>query len=308
MKNAGGVRAFVAFVRLSRLLFLYGGFAGVAFGAAVAAHAGRVLDVATYVWAQVLVTAFHLMVHYANEYFDAAGDALARRDARTAWSGGSGILVDGALPARVALVAALFCAVVGLVATARFALAGNAVVAALGVAILAFAWFYSAPPLRFAARGLGEADAALVVAVLVPAVGYAAFAHGLDVHMLAATIPTAAAMFAMMLSVELPDAGADHLAGKRTLVVRWGPSRTWPFLAGAAWTAAVTGLATAFRVAPPPFVAALVPSVVAAVAVAWFAVRDPRPATLAFWGVALYATTVTGLAVVYGVAPSTGSG
>ncbi|MDQ6942959.1 MAG: prenyltransferase, partial [Candidatus Eremiobacteraeota bacterium] len=164
----------LAFIRLSRPLFLYGGFAGVALGAAVAHAAGLRLDVAAYVWVQALVTSFQLMVHYANDYFDREADAHATR---TAWSGGSGVLTAHMLSPRVALVAALVCAALGLVVTARFALAGNAPVAWLGLAIGVLAWCYSAPPVRFAARGLGELDAALVVAVLVPLAGFAAFAQ-----------------------------------------------------------------------------------------------------------------------------------
>src|ERR1700694_5661109 len=96
-----------AFVALTRPLFLYGGFAGVALGAAVVASAGRRLDLQTYLWVQGLVSAFHLMVHYANDYFDRECDERAQR---TLWSGGSGVLVGGALHPRVALIAALLFA------------------------------------------------------------------------------------------------------------------------------------------------------------------------------------------------------
>ncbi len=95
-----------------------------------------------------------------------------------------------------------------------FALAGNATAAALGAAILVLAWCYSAPPVRFAARGLGELDAALVVAVLVPAVAYAAFAGRVDSALARATSAPFLAMLAMMLCVQLPDAGTDRASGK----------------------------------------------------------------------------------------------
>jgi 1,4-dihydroxy-2-naphthoate octaprenyltransferase len=290
------VRALVVFVRLSRPLFLYGGFAGVALGAAVAASAGYRLDPGTYAWAQLLVTAFQLMVHYANDYFDRDGDLGA---ARTPWSGGSGVVASGALPYRVAWIAALAGAAIGAAAALRFALAGNATVAALGAAILVLAWNYSAPPIRLAARGLGELDTALVVAVLVPAVGYAAFAHALEGRLLTAAFPCALAMFAMMLCVELPDAGSDLGCGKHTLVVRWGPARIWRIAAGLAGAAAVTATALGGRTAHLAGIVLLVPACVAAAALAFAAVRDPRPATLAFRGVALYAATVTGLAASY---------
>ncbi|HEY6235809.1 MAG TPA: prenyltransferase [Candidatus Elarobacter sp.] len=286
----------LAFVRLSRPLFLYGGFAGVALGAAVARSAGLPLDAAAYLLVQALVTSFQLMVHYANDYFDRAADAGA---ARTPWSGGSGVLDSGALPPRFALVAALVCGTLGLVVTARFALAGNATVAWLGLAIGVLAWCYSAPPVRLAARGLGELDASLVVAVLVPLAGYAAFAHRIGEPMNGAVTTTAVAMFAMMLCVELPDAGSDRAAGKRNLVVRWGPGRAWLLITITAAITVAHAFAYAYRVEAGLRLLALVPAAFAAFQLVRLVRGDPRPASIALWGVALYATTVTGLAVVF---------
>ena len=286
----------LAFVRLSRPLFLYGGFAGVALGVAVAARYGHRIDGVTYAWVQAMVTAFQLMVHYANDYFDREGDVHARR---TPWSGGSGILIEGTLPPMVALGAALVCAAVGLGVAARFAVAGDPAVGVIGAAIGVLAWSYSAPPLRLTDRGLGEIDTVLVVAVLVPLAGYAAFATEFDDRIVRAVTGPAVAMLAMMLSVELPDAGADLLAGKRNLVVRWGPSRTWQLIAIAGCLAVGIAAVTAFRQGAGVALIALVPAGVCCAALVRFAIVDPRPASIAFWGVALYATTVTGLAVAY---------
>ncbi len=286
----------LAFVRLSRPLFLYGGFAGVALGAAVAHAAGQRIGISAYLWAQALVTSFQLMVHYANDYFDREADAHATP---TAWSGGSGVLAAGALRPSVALAAAVVCAALGLAATARFALAGNATVAWLGAAIFVFAWCYSAPPVRLAARGLGELDTALVVAVLVPLAGYAAFAGRLDEALTGVVTSAAVAMFAMMLCVELPDAGWDRAAGKRNLVVRWGPARAWQLIMLAAVIAVARAFLNAYRIGAGPWLFALVPAVVAAIQLVRLVRGDPRPASIARWGVALYATTVTGLAIVY---------
>ena len=286
----------LAFVRLSRPLFLYGGFAGVALGAAVAHAAGVRLDLAAYVWVQALVTSFQLMVHYANDYFDRTADAGGTR---TAWSGGSGVLGSGALAPRIALVAACVCAALGLVATARFALAGNATVAWLGIAIGVLAWCYSAPPVRLAARGLGELGATVVVAVLVPLAGYAAFAHRIGEPMNGAVTSTALAMFAMMLCVELPDAGADFGAGKRNLVVRWGPSRAWLLITIAAVIAVAHAILYAYRAEAGPRLLALAPAAFAALQLVRLTRGDPRPASIALWGVVLYAATATGLAVAF---------
>jgi 1,4-dihydroxy-2-naphthoate octaprenyltransferase len=291
--------ALLAFARLTRPLFLFGGFAGVALGAAVAAWSGHRIDAAAYLWVQALVTAFQLMVHYANDYFDRTSDVLAQR---TAWSGGSGVLPSGALHPRVALIAALICAALGLAVSVRFWLGGNVAVAWIGIAICLLAWSYSAPPLRLAARGLGELDTALVVAVLVPAAGYAAFAGHLDSLLENALLAPAAAMIAMMLCVELPDAGADLAAGKRTMALRWGPARTLQMIGVVALVAATSAIGTALRLKLGLGVLALLPAAGAAFAVLRLIARDPRPASLAFWGIVLYATVTGGLAAAYGLA------
>jgi len=293
------VRVLTAFVRLSRPLFLYGGFAGVALGAAVAARNGHRVEPSTYAWTQLLVTAFQLMVHYANDYFDRHGD---RASERTAWSGGSGALVDGALQPRVALIAALACAATGAGVTAHFALAGNAAAAWTGVAIGLLSWAYSAPPLRLSSRGWGEVDAALVVAGLVPLAAYAGFGGGLDGPIARAAAAPFFAMIAMMLCVEMPDAGADLTAGKLTLVVRYGFARAWLLLAGLAATALFLNISTVIGLGTWAAGLAITPAAVAGAALLRQTLTDPRPASLAFGGVAFYAATVTGLAAAYALA------
>jgi 1,4-dihydroxy-2-naphthoate octaprenyltransferase len=293
------VRPLAAFVRLTRPLFLYGGFAGVALGAAVAAWTGHRIDARAYFGSQALVTAFQLMVHYANDYFDRDGD---RALDRTPWSGGSGVLADGVLRPHVALIAALVCAAAGLAASLGFALAGNRVVGGLGIAIGLLAWVYSAPPLRLAARGLGELDTAAIVAVLVPAASYAAVAGTVDGHLVRAVAAPFFGMLAMMLCVELPDAGADRLARKRTLVVRLGFANVWIALVVLTTLAVMLAAAEVIRLGSVLGGVGIAPAVVIGVLLVRRALGDPRPAALAFLGVALYALLVSGLAFDYAVA------
>ena len=293
------VRRVRAFVRLARPAFLIGGFAGFGLGAAVARYDGFPIDWHAYLWGQLIVTSFHLMVHFANDYFDQATDALATR---TPWSGGSGVLPDGALPPWIALVAARVCAGIGLAATLRAALTGDVCLAFLGLAIAAGAWTYSAPPVRLLARGLGELDTIAVVAVLVPLAGYAAFAHALGTHALLATLPGACAMFAMMLSVEIPDVAADAATGKGNLVVRWGvasaaiTART--FASSAVLLLLLVGNA-GFGAPALAFVAVVPVAIVAGAFAVPHYVAHLRFASLPFLGVAIYGLTAcAGIVIV----------
>ena len=215
----------------------------------MAAYGGESVRWPDYALAQITITAFHLMTHYANDYFDRHADARA---VPTPYSGGSGVLVEGLLAPGVALRAALAMATVGsmgVVAMATFA--ERPVAALLGGAIGALAWSYSAPPLRLLGRGLGELDTALVVAILVPLCAFAAQGAALDLRAVASTLPAAAAMFAMMLAVEYPDIAADTAGGKNNLVVRLGAGAARPL--GIAFVAAVYGaLGLALAAGAPP--------------------------------------------------------
>ena len=250
----------VAFVKLGRPQFLVGGFINYGLGAAVARLCGHAIDVRRYVLGQAAVTAFQLMTHYANDYFDL--DADRANTTPTRFSGGSRVLPGGQLPHGIALVAALVLAAIGVVLIGAI---GEHVPLLLAMGVLA--WAYSAPPLRLCARGLGELDTALVVTGLVPWLGFAMQAPGLRGAgvLLAAIAPAMLLQFAMLLAIEFPDAAGDAATGKRTLVVRLGAAPAAKLYAAAtaaaylwlpiAWRLGVPALATLFAALPLPVAA-----------------------------------------------------
>jgi 1,4-dihydroxy-2-naphthoate octaprenyltransferase len=193
-----------------------------ALGAAIARLAGHPIDVAGYLLGQATVTAFQLMTHYANDYFDLAADRANQTP--TQWSGGSRVLANGELSPRVALIAARVLAGLGAIAGTALAIhVGGAAPLAIVVAMAVLAWEYSAPPLRLCATGLGELDTAIVVTVLVPLLGFAIQAPLAEAHVLVlAIVPPALLQFAMLVAIEFPDAVGDAATAKRTLVVRLG--------------------------------------------------------------------------------------
>ena len=215
----------VAFIRLGRPLFLGGAFLLFALGAAIAARHGHGIDWQRYVLGQAAVTAFQLMTHYANDYFDYDVDVANLTP--TKWSGGSRVLAQGELPRSVALIAAIVLAAIGLAMTLAVSRHAGAWTAPTLIAMLVLAWEYSAPPLRLCGSGAGELDTVIVVTVLVPWLGFYLQAPdlvGIRVLVIAIT-PLALLQFAMLLAIEFPDAAGDAATGKRTLVVRLGAAR-----------------------------------------------------------------------------------
>jgi len=252
------VSRIAAFVRLGRPLFLGGGFVLYALGAAIARAGGHAIDWHRYVLGQGAVTAFQLMVHYANDYFDLEADRANRTP--TKWSGGSRVLPAGELPPKVALYAAVVLAAIG--AVLAVVLGGHAL-ATLAL-IFVLAWSYSAPPLRLCASGLGELDTALVVTVLVPYLGFS-LQGGTDLGVLALTIvPPALLQMAMLVAIEFPDAAGDAATGKRTLVVRLGaPAAARLYVASTALAFAWPPLAHALGLPGVVSLAMVVPAPVA---------------------------------------------
>jgi 1,4-dihydroxy-2-naphthoate octaprenyltransferase len=285
----------LAFVRLARPKFLLGGLSGGALGTAIAAYELRSVDWLAYALAQVAITGAHLMTQFANEYYDRESDALTTR---TPYSGGSGVLVTGELPPAAALRAAFTCLGVSGCGVLALLATGHALAALIGIAIIAFAWAYSAPPVRLLARGLGEVDTVLVVAVFVPLCAYAAQANALDVRAFAGTLPGAVAMFVMMLCVQLPDAAADAATGKRNLVVRLGAARIAEIARFAFGAFFVAVLIARLLGSPVVFV---VLEVLVSIQIYWLA-RSKAARTLAERGVFFFGSVSIAGALGYGIA------
>jgi len=284
-----------AFVRLGRPLFLVGGFVLFALGAAIAAWQGYPIDRVRYVLGQLVVTAFQLMTHYANEYFDY--DADVANHTPTRWSGGSRVLPAGELPQRVALEAAIVLAWIGAATSIALVVLVGGWTLPTVVAIAVLAWEYSAPPWRLCAAGLGELTTAAVVTVLVPWLGFSIQVRHLAAAPFAlAIVPLALLQFAMLVAIELPDADGDRATGKRTLVVRFG-ERAAARIYATATIAAFAWLPIAAALGLPPRVAAAA-ALFAPVAV-WRAlrIREGRYDRIGFFAVfLLIATAVAELA------------
>jgi 1,4-dihydroxy-2-naphthoate polyprenyltransferase len=281
-----------AFVRLGRPHFLAGGFLLNGLGTMMALYGGVPLNLAAFAWGQVVITAGQWMTHYSNDFYDLHADRANRSPAR--WSGGSRVLADGYLPPKVALVTALVLAGLALLATLVLAvrIRPGPLTLLLPLLALGLAWSYSAPPLQLHSRGLGELTTALVVPALTPLLGFYLQTGRLATWPLLALWPLASLQFAMLLSIEFPDAASDASVGKRTLVVRLGGVSAGR-LFGVALLAAYTPLPLFVRLGLPAAVA-LGAGLGAPLAVwqAWRVLRGAWSApdrweSIAFWSIAL---------------------
>lgn len=229
-------RKLLAFVVLSRPLFLAGAAILYLLGVFFARSQGAPIDLGRVLLGQAVITSIQLMTHYSNEYYDLETDRLTGGD-RTFCSGGSGVLPAGRLSPNVAYRAMIVCAILSLV---FIGIAATQVpwVAPLSLIGLIGAWFYSAPPVRLVGSGWGELTSAIIVTVLTPLTGYIMQTGRLNLNLLAISLPLGLLYLSMITAFEIPDYAADAATHKRTFTVRWGRS--------AAGVLQVTAMTTAY--------------------------------------------------------------
>jgi 1,4-dihydroxy-2-naphthoate octaprenyltransferase len=87
---------------------------------------------------------------------------------------------------------------------------------------LAAGFFYSASPLRWVQRGIGEILIGICYGWLPVAIGYYLLAGELPVLLLWVSLPVAATIFNVIFVNEYPDYEGDVIAGKRNLLLRLG--------------------------------------------------------------------------------------
>ena len=227
---------------MGRLPFLAGGFLLFCMGALAAVVHGALPDPVAFCAGYAAFGLVHLSVSYSNEYFDRISD---RAGSRTLISGGSGMLVLHAEMATPALKLALTPNALALALATGLAVAGIvtpvfACMVGLGALL---GWWYSAPPLRLVARGLGEASTAATLGMLIPATGYQVMADRINPALLPFLFPLLCYGMIFILSVELPDMEGDRLSGKRTFVVRYGrKASVWAIFGCAAAASLFYGL------------------------------------------------------------------
>lgn len=202
-------------------------------GAAAAAHSG------TQAWgwlALVVVGIFALewAKNASGEIFDfasGADQAVAESD-RSPYSGGKRVLVDGLLTMRetwaIALAGYALCIAVGL----TIVVGREPLVLWLGLAGVALAFFYHAPPLKLSYRGWGEGAVFVAYGPLICAGTYLVMTRALPWWVVWLGLPLGVLIAAFLWINEFPDYSADAGAGKRTLVVRLGRVKAARVFAG----------------------------------------------------------------------------
>jgi 1,4-dihydroxy-2-naphthoate polyprenyltransferase len=174
-----------------------------------------------------LITAFgvaglHLGANLLNDYCDAKGsDPINLRV--TPFSGGSRVIQNRELAPWVIMLMALFFFAIGLAAGIWLVCLDRHLVAVIGLLGLAAGWAYSAPPLQLMSRGWGEVLIFFAFGPLVTLGTYYVMSGSLSWPAFALGSPQGFFIAGVIWINQFPDYQADKEAGKKNLMVRWGP-------------------------------------------------------------------------------------
>jgi 1,4-dihydroxy-2-naphthoate octaprenyltransferase len=163
----------------------------------------------------------HLSLSFSNDYFDREAD---RNSVKTAFSGGSKVLVEHPQLETLALKIALGLLLVSAVTNVFFTfICGYSLwffIFALIGGLLG--WFYTAPPLNLAYRGLGELATIIAVGLIMPGMGYFVASGSIGPLFPAFILPLSCYGLFFIITVELPDVESDANSHKKNFLVKWG--------------------------------------------------------------------------------------
>jgi 1,4-dihydroxy-2-naphthoate octaprenyltransferase len=199
-------------------------------------------------WATLVgMLLIHAGANLANDFFDhVSGTDTTNVEFSSPFTGGSRFIQDLRVFPLDILWAALICLAAGSALGLVIVWYRGWWILALGLIGVATAFFYTAPPFRLAHHGLGEVCIFLDFGML-PALGaYYVQAHQFSWGAVAAGMPNAILITAILFINQFQDLRADESVGKRNWVVRMGRNRArWWFVAQilAAPFSAVVGVA-----------------------------------------------------------------
>lgn len=199
-------------------------------GALAAWQAGYSIPLGFLGLALVGLAGIHIGTNMANDAWDfQSGNDLHVRHLNP-FAGGGRVLFRGVLNPRTHLAVAVAFLTIGSLIGLYFVFVGigwpaGAPLLGLGVLGVAFAYFYVAPPFRFAHHGVGEIAVGVAFGPITVLGTYFVLTQGVDPPAVVLSITLGLLVAGILWINEIPDIPADSAVGKRTVVVRLGADR-----------------------------------------------------------------------------------
>jgi len=233
-------------LRTTRLPFLTATIVPVLLGILIATSHGA-FDLASAALTVIGAAFVQLGLNVVNDVFDSVQGADEANVTPTQFSGGSRVIQYGLVTLRqMATLATVFYVAAGLIGLVLLATRGSIALLVIGVVGFIVSLGYTAPPLKFVYRGLGEIAVAIGFGPLMLLGAYVVQTRGaLAWEPIVASIPIALLVALILYVNEIPDRRGDAYAGKRTLPVRFSRAAViggYNLAVAAAYVAVVLGV------------------------------------------------------------------
>ena len=208
-------------IELGRLNFLAGGFFLYTMGVLLAIVSGVDFSLTYFLFGYAIMLPAHLSLSYSNNYFDIEVDKFNKP---VSISGGTKILIEKPELKNLCKNIAIGLIIISISLAFIFIVIFSFPITYLGFIIFGnlLGWFYTAPPIRLAYRGLGEIANMINMGILMPGIGYWTMSGNLDLFFLVFSIAFLLYGLNFMIIVETPDMEGDKKAKKMTLVTKIG--------------------------------------------------------------------------------------
>ncbi|MCS7252665.1 MAG: 1,4-dihydroxy-2-naphthoate octaprenyltransferase [Armatimonadota bacterium] len=219
--------AVIRFMQIVRAPFFTATISPVLMGTALAWRLEGKFDIVLFLMALLAMLFLHAAANMLNDYFDhlSGTDWLAnpiRLSAVASLTGGGRAIQDGIVQPQEMLLYGLSSLLIGISLGIWLVVLVGLPLLLIGALGAFFAFFYTAPPIKLAHRGLGEFAVGMSFGVLSVLGSYFVQTGNLDWRVALASLPVASLITAVLWVNEIPDAPYDKAVGKLNLVVRLG--------------------------------------------------------------------------------------
>jgi 1,4-dihydroxy-2-naphthoate octaprenyltransferase len=165
----------------------------------------------------------HIALNMADDYFDFKHAVdQSRSEEKNPYSGGSGTLSSGLIRPQAMRKAFVLCFAITVAIGLYLTVSRGFPVLLFGLLGVFCSVFYTAPPISFSHHGLGELSQLVCFGTVIGLGSYFVQTQKLTLEAFLATLPLGIMLFSMIIINEIPDYDEDRLAGKLTLVARYG--------------------------------------------------------------------------------------
>ena len=211
----------IKILKLGRIYFIVPGFLIYLSGALFSILAGSDFEIKKFILGYFPLFFAQLSVSYSNDYYDIESD---KKSNATIFSGGSKVLVNNPELKYISIWIAISLIILSLTLAATFTLIFkiNYIFFIIIVLVNIIGWFYSATPVKFSYRNLGELAIIICLGIALPVTGYIVLSNNVNFNLFIFTVPFLIYSFVFALNVEIPDFEADRYANKKNLISSFG--------------------------------------------------------------------------------------